>query len=78
MNWSVADFVVAGTILLTAGALFWLIVKKTRSTKSRIVSCLNSCTSNSASMGGASGRIVQFTIRRFVVGELHFKIMLRQ
>jgi hypothetical protein len=37
MNWSVADFVVAGTILLTAGALFWLIVKKTRSTKSRIV-----------------------------------------
>jgi hypothetical protein len=37
MNWSVADFVVAGAILLTAGASFWLIVKKTRSTKSRIV-----------------------------------------
>jgi hypothetical protein len=37
MNWSVADFVVAGTILLTAGALFWLIIKKTRSTKSRFI-----------------------------------------
>jgi hypothetical protein len=37
MNWSVADFVVAGTILLTAGALFWLIVKKTRSNMNRIV-----------------------------------------
>jgi hypothetical protein len=37
MNWGIADFVLAGAILLTAGALFWLIVKKTRSTKSRIV-----------------------------------------
>jgi hypothetical protein len=37
MNWSVADFVVAGTILLIAGALFWLIIKKTRSTKSRFI-----------------------------------------
>jgi hypothetical protein len=37
MNWSVADFVVAGAILLIAGALFWLIIKKTRSTKSRFI-----------------------------------------
>jgi hypothetical protein len=37
MNWSIADFVLAGAILLTAGALFWLIVKKTRSNMNRIV-----------------------------------------
>jgi hypothetical protein len=37
MNWSIADFVVSGAILLITGALFWLIVTKTRSTKSRIV-----------------------------------------
>jgi hypothetical protein len=37
MNWSIADFVVAVAILLIAGASFWLVVKKARSTKSRIV-----------------------------------------
>jgi hypothetical protein len=37
MNWSIADFVLAGAILLIAGASFWLMVKKTRSKMNRIV-----------------------------------------
>jgi hypothetical protein len=37
MNWSIADFVVAGAILVIAGSLCWLIVKKTHSTKSRVI-----------------------------------------
>jgi hypothetical protein len=37
MNWSIADFVIAAAILLIAGMVYWIIIKKIHSTKNRVI-----------------------------------------
>jgi hypothetical protein len=37
MNWSIADFVIAAAILLIAGMVYWIIIKKIHSNKNRVI-----------------------------------------